>query len=169
MNALAQGGMTRVQHDPLMFTDRVLPVDPSGSRFIGGIRAENCCALCNAPARRRDVEIDAVGADHDDAIQKLRGTAYEAVLDASFAPSHATPPPHDQLEKKWRLPATDQCRWRLLSLPPLLGAGEWHGPAFTLGAVSRSAPHRRRKYFRRSMAKTELMNSIICREVSFHE
>nr|WP_156942049.1 hypothetical protein [Mesorhizobium sp. LNHC220B00] len=39
---------------------------------------------------------------------------------------------------KMAVAANDQCRWRLLSLPPLLGAGEWHGPAFTLGAVSRS-------------------------------
>lgn len=41
-----------------------------------------------------DVEIDAAGADRDDAVQKFRAPPRKPRSTASFAPSHATPPPY---------------------------------------------------------------------------
>lgn len=148
---------------PLMFSGR-LPVDLSGLRFcctswwaprfadfgkgrIAGTRAENCRsslprACCRtAWKRRRDLEIDAAGADRDDAVQKFRAPPRKPRSTASFAPSHATPPPC--LRHQYR--ENGGCRDRPVSsaviIAPAPGSQALvNGTArqFTLRAVSRS-------------------------------
>ncbi|MER9342574.1 hypothetical protein NKI41_17610 [Mesorhizobium sp. M0601] len=91
---------------------------------------------------------------------------------ATFAPSHATPPPY--LRHQYR--GNGGCRDRPVSSAVIIAPAPGSqalvtGTARQLGAVSRSGTASPAPYFCRSTSPTklELMNSIIGREVSFHE
>lgn len=99
---------------------------------------------------------------------EVASTAYEVVLDASFAPSHPTSPPPDQLEKD------GGCRNRPVPLaviiapdPPSRALVNGTAPHLHSARSAARATHGRPRYFCFN-AKIELMNPIIGREVSFH-